>query len=435
MSDTTSPNNNTYYQKPVSKFTRFLWWAAGADIYFLERSPMQDRVKYAGIGGIVFCTGVLAAFSGGFAFHTIFGPKGEAIEIGALTSLADVLGSSIFGFLWGLIIFNLDRFIVSSTGKGDGTDAITGKEFLQALPRIIIAVILGFAISAPLEIKILQSEIDAELQKFQEKYVQELNQETDKVANQQKAILEKRKSEYEFKLGAYAKELKKYDEGIDELVEKRQAEMQDKRAYGEGPVAKAMQRDIDNKKAEREKFVKEKEKDVQALNTQLDKVNKEIDNYETSLREAYAKNKVEAGKYSGLLKRIQISHEVGGIVPWVIFFVLLSIETGPIFFKMMMNKGVYDFMVENHNKKREVENGIWKEDFVYEGKNGLIHMEKWKYLEMENAKIEKVRKLEQQEKLNQAAIEAWGKMKMDALQKDPSAFFTEGKNSVRNNNA
>jgi hypothetical protein len=102
---------------------------------------------------------------------------------------------------------------------------------------------------------------------------------------------------------------------------------------------------------------------------------------------------------------------------------------------MMMNKGVYDFMVENHNKKREVENGIWKEDFVYEGKNGLIHMEKWKYLEMENAKIEKVRKLEQQEKLNQAAIEAWGKMKMDALQKDPSAFFTEGENSIRNNNA
>jgi len=396
---------------------------------------MQDRVKYAGIGGIVFCTGVLAAFSGGFAFHTIFGPKGEAVEIGALTTLADVLGSSVFGFLWGLIIFNLDRFIVSSTGKGDGTDAITGKEFLQALPRIIIAVILGFAISAPLEIKILQSEIDAELQKFQEKYVQELNQETDKVANQQKAVLEKRKSEYEFKLSVYNKELKVYDDKIDELVENKRLEMQDKRAYGEGPVAKSIQRDIENKKLEREKFIKDKERELAAINTQLENVNKEINNYEADLRKAYGKNKTEAGKYSGLLKRIQISHEVGGIVPWVIFLVLLSIETGPIFFKMMMNKGVYDFMVENYNKKREVENGIWKEDFVYEGKKGLIHMEKWRYLEMEHAKIEKIHKLEEQEKLNNAAIEAWGKMKMEALQQNPTAFFTEGETSVRSNNA
>jgi hypothetical protein len=68
-----------------------------------------------------------------------------------------MIGSLIFGIVWGLIIFNLDRFIVSSTGKGDGTDKITWREVGQALPRIIIALILGFAISAPLEIKILES--------------------------------------------------------------------------------------------------------------------------------------------------------------------------------------------------------------------------------------------------------------------------------------
>ncbi|NBN99376.1 MAG: DUF4407 domain-containing protein, partial [Flavobacteriia bacterium] len=84
-------------------------------------SPMQDRVKYAGIGGIVFATGLLAAVSGAFAFHTIFGPKGDAVDISALTTMADILGSTVFGLIWGLIIFNLDRFIVSSTGKGDGT--------------------------------------------------------------------------------------------------------------------------------------------------------------------------------------------------------------------------------------------------------------------------------------------------------------------------
>ena len=37
----------------------------------------------------------------------------------------------IFGCIWGLIIFNIDRFIVASTGKGDGTEAITSGEIKQ----------------------------------------------------------------------------------------------------------------------------------------------------------------------------------------------------------------------------------------------------------------------------------------------------------------
>ena len=401
----------------------------------MNDSPMQDRVKYAGIGGIVFATGVLAAFSGGFAFHTIFGPKGDAVDIGALTTLADILGSSVFGFFWGLIIFNLDRFIVSSTGKGDGTDNITGKEFLQAIPRIIIAIVLGIAISAPLEIRILQNEIDAELQKFQEKYVQELNNETDKVATQQKAVLEKRKAEYEQKLAAYNNELKTFDDYINNLVEKRQAEMQDKRAYGEGPVAKAMQRDIDNKKTERDNFIKGKEKELQGINAQLENVNTEISNYEKELRMAYAKNKREAGNYSGLLKRIQISHEVGGWVPWIILAVLLCIETGPIFFKMMMTKGVYDYKVENFNLLRRAEDGIFKEEYVYEGKDGLMHMEKYKHLEVELAVHEKNLKINSQKAINAEIIKKWEEIKLLQAGKDPSQFYTENAHSANQNNA
>ena len=426
---------SNYQHNETNKITKFLWWCAGADAYFLSRSPMQDRVKYAGIGGIVLCTGVLAAFSGGFAFHTIFGPKGDAIEISALTTLTDTISSVVFGLLWGLVIFNLDRFIISSTGKGDGTDSISWKEFFQALPRIIIAVILGFAISTPLEIQILKSEIDAELQKFQTQYVADLNKATDKVANQNKEVLEKRKNEYEFKLSNYQKDLKIYDDQIDKLVAVQQAEMQDKRAYGFGPVAKKMQADIDTKRAEKEKFVSEKKMQVDALYKQLANVNSLIDNYELDLRKSYSENKIIAGNYSGILKRIQISHEVGGLIPWVIFFVLLSIETGPIFFKMMMNKGVYDFLVENHNKKQEVENGIWREHYTYEGKDGLIHMEKWQFMEVELAKKEKYKKLQEQQKLNDQAIEEWGKLKSSAIQKNPTAFFTEGDQSITENNA
>jgi len=175
-----------------------------------------------------------------------------------------LIGTVLFGIAWGLIIFNLDRFIVSSTGKGDGTDSMTWPEWKQSFPRIIIALILGFAISAPLEIRILKSEIDNELDKFQKTYTQERNMQSDSLFAQRKANLEKNKVAYEEKLASYETELKVYDDKIDELVEKKRLEMQDKRAYGEGPVAKAIQKTIDDKTAEKEKFIALKATDVSA---------------------------------------------------------------------------------------------------------------------------------------------------------------------------
>ena len=64
---------------------------------------------------------------------------------------------------------------------------------------ILIAIILGFAISAPLEIRILESEINSELSQFQNQKIQELNKLSDSIHIQKKADLEKRKSEYENK--------------------------------------------------------------------------------------------------------------------------------------------------------------------------------------------------------------------------------------------
>ena len=80
-----------------------------------------------------------------------------------------------------------------------------------------------------------------------------------------------------------------------------------------------------------------------------------------------------------------------------LMFIFLSIEMGPIFFKMMMNKGPYDYMVENHNYRMYVRNGIVKEEMIFEGRNGMKLMEKINYLEVENDRKEKVEKLKAQE--------------------------------------
>ena len=427
--------SSSYSLKTPNRITEFLWWCAGADPYFMRLAPMQDRVKYAGIGGIVLCTGVLAGVSGAFAFHTIFGPKGDANDYSLTASIGMQIATMIFAIVWGLVIFNLDRFIISSTGKGDGTDAITIKEFGQALPRIIIALILGFAISSPLEIKILESEINSELSKFQAEYAEDLNKQTDLLFKQKRTGLEKDKGEYEGKLAEYEKGLTTFDTGIDELVSKQQAEMQDKRAYGFGPVAQKMQNDIETKRGEKDKYVNEKRTSVESWRKQLDQVNTKINTLADDLRIEYKENEQKAHGYDGLLKRIQISHEIGGMVPWLILMVFLCIEMGPIFFKMMMTKGVYDFMVENYNHRRNVENGIYREDYIYEGKNGVIHMEKWRYLEVESAKLEKEEKTKKQDEINSTIINKWGESKKQDVAINPQKYFTEGDESAVNNNA
>ena len=54
------------------------------------------------------------------------------------------------------LIFNLDRFIVSTIKKRDSK----WKELLQATPRIILAMIIAMVISKPLELKLFEKEIN-----------------------------------------------------------------------------------------------------------------------------------------------------------------------------------------------------------------------------------------------------------------------------------
>ena len=113
----------------------FFWICSGANRHILRQCPTEYS-KYFGIGGTIFFTAAMAALSGGYAFFTIFDSTKLAV---------------IFGIFWGLLIFNLDRFIVN-TMYSDGKHTISWSELFSGLPRIIIAIFLGIVISTPLEI-------------------------------------------------------------------------------------------------------------------------------------------------------------------------------------------------------------------------------------------------------------------------------------------
>jgi hypothetical protein len=397
--------------KPVHRFTRFLWWCAGADSHFLLLSPHQDRVKYAGIGGIVFCTGLLAAFAGAFAFNTAFGPKTMAGD--ESTHLGWLIGSSIFGIAWGLMIFNLDRFIVSSTGKGDGTDTITWKEFGQSIPRLIIALILGLTISKPLELKIIETEINVELRKHQQEKLEEFNKNTYAKFKEQIAQIDSDIKKLETDRGVLIQRQKEAEQEYIDQMQGRSGNA------GYGPRAKQLEVLKDEKLKEIQEYDLKHESELTALKAaREDKLRQQ----ETELNEV---NKKQAENLDGLLARIGIAHEIGYWLGIALTFIFLSIEMGPIFFKMMMNKGPYDYMVENNNYRMYVRSGVVKEEHIFEGKDGMKLMEKVRYLEVEQDRHEKEEKLKAQEGLSKQIIQAWSSRKQAEINQNPEAFYDE----------
>ena len=122
-------------------------WASGADTDILNQVP-TEKSKYFGIGGTIVFTSLMATFAGGYAF---------------LTAFKNPILAFFFGVFWGALIFNLDRYIVSTFGVGDGKKTISRQELFEAFPRLLMAMLLGFVIATPLELKLFEKEINAEI--------------------------------------------------------------------------------------------------------------------------------------------------------------------------------------------------------------------------------------------------------------------------------
>lgn len=138
-------------QRKASKINEFLWNCGGLDINLLRMCP-TDWAKKAGMGGTILATSVLAVLSMTFAAYTV-------ASIGNNGGFGVFFIAILLGIIWGLVIFNLDRYLVNSMFS-DGMATISWPEFKSGLPRIIIAIFLGIVISTPLEMKIFDGKIN-----------------------------------------------------------------------------------------------------------------------------------------------------------------------------------------------------------------------------------------------------------------------------------
>jgi hypothetical protein len=384
-----------YYELPqAGKVMKFLWSCAGGDRYLLERSTYSDQVKYMCLGGIVLATGVMAGIAGGYAFYTIFEPRGSAIEnpIDILT----VVESLFFGFIWGLMIYNIDRFIVTSTGKGDGTEAITIGELKSALPRIIMGMIIAMTISKPVEIRMFKTEIDIKLREKQLEQQVLYQQKVDKTYEEREKLLDKEFGNIFQKRDDLIKRIKDAESAYtDNLMGKAKGVN-----AGNGPLSKALKAKLDELENQLKSFDLENKNQIKQLKIKQDKLRSDKDKERNN-------NENVANGLDGLLERIKIAHEVAGF--WISLFITLlfmAIELTPIFFKLMLTKTTYDYLAENRDELLKADHGIEVKYDYYTDKEGVE-----KHLtvnhEAERILLEKIMVTEIQKELTKYAVEKY----------------------------
>lgn len=296
---------------------QFFIICSGSDTDILNQCSKGEQNKYAGIGATVFFTALMAFIAASFALYTVF----------------DNLYTSIFfGLIWGLLIFNLDRYIVSTIKKtGHVMD-----ELIQASPRIILAIIIAIVISKPLELKIFEKEINQVLleQKNeltlanQNQIAEQFNPNIENL-NNNIAILQQQISTKEAEVNAL------YDTYIAEAEGTAGTKL-----LGKGPVYKEKRDKHDALLAELQQLKEENKAKIAVTESQIAILKNDYKDQVTTTQPII-------NNFDGLMARVNALSKLPWIPSFFIFLLFLAIETSPIFAKLLSPKGAYDFKLED----------------------------------------------------------------------------------------
>ncbi len=313
----------------MTRLKSFFLFCSGVDPSILEKCP-SDENKYAGIGATVFFTGVLAFFSSGYALYTVFDSYFTAIA---------------FGLVWGLMIFNLDRYIVMSM-KSYGK---WWRDWMVAAPRLALAVLLAVVISKPLELKIFEKEINAELVQMEQEVFK----------NQEDLVKVRYQSQIETNRNESARlkaEIAEKATVRDHLAQMALQEADGTGGSGKknlGPIYRAKKADADKAQAELDALL--------AINQPLIEAKENAIGELESAAQADIAN-LERTAYGGMAARMdalsRLSARSGAILYASIFIMLLfvAIETAPIFVKLISYRSPYDYLLHEHEHVFEMAN-------------------------------------------------------------------------------
>lgn len=362
---------------------RWLIVLSGARPDVLERCK-GERARFHGLGGAILTTACVAAISMTFAL---------ASALKVFTPLAVLIG-----IVWGVAILSLDRWLVTSL------PAQGGRRLWLALPRVLLALLLGAVISTPLVLQIFKPEIDAEIVDIQQEKADAFTSaqqggetgrriaELEKSAVALQAVIASR-GEVALDPAADPR-IRELSKSHDQAVKQRDKSYQEWQCQlyvgppkcakkGTGPLSEAAEKayrtaddrvkDIDRQMALRRKQLGDSQEagkasrlaqaqqDLRGVQTELGKLTKQ----QGGLRDGFA---AEIQGSDGLMLRLEALGRVSqdnatlNMARTLLFLFILLIECLPVLVKLMQRPGNYDKIVAAL-EKREVNVAI---DQIYE---------------------------------------------------------------------
>ena len=400
----------------------FLWICAGVNRRVLRQCP-TDYAKYAGVGGTILFTAILASISGGYAIYKVFADEvlNEATNLYETDTHAVII-AAIFGIIWGLMIFNLDRFMVN-TMFSDGTHQITKEEWKGARPRLILAIFIGIVISTPIELRLFKDKIGLQVRSAQ---------------TEEQSKLEEKQQYKKDMIQKLEEQKRNNNQRVDEKRIER-AKIEDQ-AYkeatgtggsgkvGVGIYTKQLQQRAENLQREVDRLQEEADRANAAIDPQLDKLYRQLNEHATDDKIAAKSMKGFCAELDALNTITNPIKDFGLFMARVlIMFLFIAIEVIPTLFKLMMIDGPYDAILKAEKHRMRVLSDKRISDINDEINTEVQISTKKNQERLEAELLANKKVMEQiataQAELLQTAIEAWRKEELAKIKENPSVYI------------
>ena len=337
----------------INAINRFLFFCAGVQKSLIVQCPTTEYLKYASIGASVFFTTILALVSSFFAFSLVF---------------EEFLLRLFFSIFWMSIIFNLDRFLVSSVRKEEGGIGMIG----QYIPRIVLAFFIAMVISKPIELKLFKQEIDKQLTVMQLKELDAIDRRWDSdIASRDQQVAQ----------------LQEQLEGKFKLKEQYYLDYKCECDGTCGTGIRGRGSECERKRIKYESFNQE----YQEFKIQTELLSKEIQTERNQLIEQkMADRKAIADVYAdGLLARLDALGNLPGNYSLAIMLIFMLVEIAPIISKMMSTKGPYEMLIQETERQYDLSyrEKVHSQNQEYIKNKKIVEMEKEYEIRMMEEKI------------------------------------------------
>ena len=320
----------------IGWFDRALFRAYGADPRLLAKATYKDVTRARIFGALILTVPAFAFCSMAYAASIVVG-GGPNVE---LTSLQTIMVLSIAG-LWSYFVYQIDRSLFINIGKAaKGAKAVA--------TRIVMAVFIGVLIAIPLELRILQTDINSLVQgertELLTKRTEAVTSEADEsiIAKMDEiAIMEDKVSDQKVEVRRLATIAQNELDGNPQLPRSQRTKKGPGRIY-----------DIKKAAADQATAV------LNGYQEELNTLKSELNNLRAEKRNLIDQTSMQVDEHDGLMIRFRAGHEHFPLSMLFMTLAFLMIELTPILSKLLSPRTMLDDLEKQAEADAYAANGI-----------------------------------------------------------------------------